>query len=72
MSATRIFLKKYPAGRGVMTLEETKELLKEWAAARGGTFTQEDLDNLTAVLEERFLSPETTTLEQARQAIGLA
>ncbi len=55
-----------------MTLEETKELLKEWAAARGGTFTQEDLDNLTAVLEERFLSPETTTLEQARQAIGLA
>ena len=54
-----------------MTDEEVKELLMEWAAAKGGSFTEDDLASLIAVLEERFLSPETATLEQAREAIGL-
>ena len=55
-----------------MTLEETKDLLLEWAEAKGGTFTEEEFSSMIAVLEERFLSPETATLEQAREAIGLA
>ena len=54
-----------------MTYEEVEVLLLEWAAAKGGRFTEEDLASLIAVLEERFLSPETATLEQAREAIGL-
>ena len=69
---TRVFLKKYPVREVVMTLEVVKELLREWAEAKGGSFTDEDLASLVAVLEERFLSPETATLEQAREAIGLA
>ena len=55
-----------------MTLEETKELLLEWAEAKGGRFTEEEFTSMIAVLEERFLSPEATTLQQAREAIGLA
>ena len=54
-----------------MTLDETKDLLLEWAEAKGGTFTEEEFSSMIAVLEERFLGPETTTLEQAREAIGL-
>ena len=59
-------------GRDALTLEETKDLLLEWAEAKGGTFTEEEFTSMIAVLEERFLSPETTTLQQAREAIGLA
>ena len=55
-----------------MTDEEVKQLLVEWATARGGFFTDEELDSLTAVLEEHLPDPETATLEQARQVLGLA
>lgn len=55
-----------------MTDEEAKNLLCEWASAKGGTFTQEELDSLVAVLEEHFLNPETATLERAREVVGLA
>jgi len=55
-----------------MTDEEAKALLLEWATAKGGSFTDEELSSLVAVLEEHFLSPETATIEQARKVIGLA
>ena len=54
-----------------MTDEEMKQLLVEWAVAKGGYFTYDELDSLTAVLEEHFLSPEMATLEGARQVLGL-
>lgn len=54
-----------------MTEEEVKVLLLEWATAKGGSFTDEELNSLTAVLEEHFLNPETATLERAREVIGL-
>ena len=54
-----------------MTDEEVKTLLVEWAIAKGGFFTYEELDSLTAVLEEHLPNPETATLEQARQVLGL-
>jgi len=61
------------AGRGMcMTDSEVEQLLLEWGTAKGGSFTEDELDSLIAVLEERFLSPETATLEQSREAIGLA
>ena len=53
-----------------MTDEEVKALLLEWATAKGGQFTDEELDSLIAVLEH-FASPETATLEKAREVIGL-
>ena len=55
-----------------MTDEEVRELLLEWANAKGGSFTEEELESLTAVLEEHFDSPQTATIEEARQVIGLA
>ena len=55
-----------------MDLNGAKQLLLEWVCARGGSFTEEELDSLIAVLEEHFLSPGTTTLDEARQAIGLS
>ena len=54
-----------------MTEEEVEQLILEWASAKGGFFTDEELDSLTAVLEEHFISPETATLEEARRVIGL-
>jgi len=54
-----------------MTDDEIAQLLLEWATAKGGFFTDEELDSLTAVLEEHFLSPETATLEEAKQVLGL-
>jgi len=54
-----------------MTDEEVKILLLEWASAKGGMFTQEELDSLVAVLEEHFINPETATLEGVRKVIGL-
>ena len=48
-----------------MTDEEVAQLLLEWATAKGGYFTDEELDSLTAVLEEHLPNPETATLEQA-------
>lgn len=54
-----------------MTNEEAETLLLEWASAKGGRFTQEELDSLVAVLEEHFIRPETATLEKAREVIGL-
>jgi len=59
--------------RGVaeMTDEEVAQLILEWATAKGGFFTGEELDSLTAVLEEHFDSPETATLQDARQVLGL-
>lgn len=54
-----------------MTNEEMKQLLVEWAVAKGGYFTYDELDSLTAVLEEHFDSPETATLEEARRVVGL-
>jgi hypothetical protein len=39
--------------------------------AEGGFFTDEELDSLIAVLEEHFLDPETATLEEAKQVLGL-
>lgn len=55
-----------------MTDEELEDLLLEWAIAKGGSFTEEELKSLIAVLEEHFLSPETATLEKAREVLGLA
>jgi hypothetical protein len=52
--------------------EEIKQLLLEWADAKGGTFTEEELESLTAVLEEHFDSPRTATFEEVRRVIGLA
>ena len=54
-----------------MTDEEVAQLIKEWAIAKGGLFTDEELDSLTAVLEEHLPDPETATLEEARQVLGL-
>jgi hypothetical protein len=54
-----------------MTGEEVKQLLVEWATAKGGFFTDEELDSLAAVLEEHLPDPETATLQQARQVLGL-
>jgi hypothetical protein len=54
-----------------MTDEEIAQLIKEWAVAKGGFFTNEELDSLTAVLEEHFDSPETATLQEARRVVGL-
>jgi len=55
-----------------MTDEEIKQLLIEWANAKGGTFTEQELESLTAVLEEHFDSPQTASIEEARRLIGLA
>jgi hypothetical protein len=52
--------------------EEIKQLLLEWADAKGGIFSEEELESLTAVLEEHFDSPLTATIEEARRVIGLA
>jgi hypothetical protein len=54
-----------------MTDEEVKQLLVEWATAKGGFFTDEELDSVTAVLEEHLPDPETATLQQARRVLGL-
>jgi hypothetical protein len=54
-----------------MTDEEVAQLIKEWAIAKGGFFSDEELESLTAVLEEHFDSPETATLQDARQVLGL-
>ena len=54
-----------------MTDEELAQLIREWAAARGGIVTDDDFDSLAAVLGEHFLSPETATLEEARRVLGL-
>jgi hypothetical protein len=53
-----------------MTDEEVAQLILEWAIAKGGFFTDEELDSLTAVLEEHFDSPETATLEEAKEVLG--
>jgi hypothetical protein len=55
-----------------MTDDEIAQLLLEWATAKGGFFTDEELDSLTAALEEHFLSPETATLEEAKDVLGLS
>lgn len=55
-----------------MSDEEIKQLLIEWANAKGGAFTEEELESLTALLEEHFESPQTATIEEARLVIGLA
>lgn len=54
-----------------MTDEELAQLIREWAVAKGGIVTDDDFDSLAAVLAEHFLSPETATLEQARQVLRL-
>jgi hypothetical protein len=54
-----------------VTDDEIAQLLLEWATAKGGFFTCEELDSLTAVLEEHFDSPETATLEEAKQVLVL-
>jgi hypothetical protein len=54
-----------------MTDDEVAELILEWATAKGGFFTDEDIDSLIAVLEEHFESPKTATLEEARRVAGL-
>jgi hypothetical protein len=54
-----------------MTDDEVAQLILEWATAKGGFFTDEELDSLTAVLEEHFDRPETATLEEARRVLGL-
>lgn len=55
-----------------MTNEELEELLREWAAAKGGTVTYDDLEALAAVLGEHFPNPEETTFDEARQLLRLA
>jgi hypothetical protein len=54
-----------------MTDDEIAQLILEWATAKGGYLADEELDSLTAVLEEHFDSPETATLEEARRVLGL-
>ena len=54
-----------------MTDDEVAQLILEWATAKGGFFTYEELDSLTAVLEEHLLDPETATLREARRVLGL-
>jgi len=54
-----------------MTDAEVAQLLREWAVAKGGFFTDEELQSLIAVLEEHLPDPETATLEEARQILGL-
>jgi len=54
-----------------VTDEELAQLIIEWAAARGGTVTDDDLDSLVAVLGEHFISPEAATLEEARRVLNL-
>ena len=55
-----------------MTDEEPAQLIREWAVARGGIVTDDDFDNLAAVLGEHFLSPDDATLEEARGVLGLS
>ena len=54
-----------------MTDKEVAQLILEWAIAKGGFFIDEELDSLTAVLEEHLESPATATLKEARQVLGL-
>jgi hypothetical protein len=55
-----------------MTEEEVGQLILEWAKARGGVFTDEELDSLIALLEEHFPGgPQRTTLEEAKRVLGL-
>jgi len=54
-----------------MTDEEIRQLLLEWANAKGGSFTEDELESLTAILEEHFDTPQTATIEEARRVIGL-
>ena len=54
-----------------MTNDEIELLLLEWAKARGGYITEQNIESITARLEEHFLDPDTTTLEQARRVLGL-
>jgi hypothetical protein len=56
---------------GAMTNKEVVNLTKEWAIAKGGFFTDEELDSLTAVLAKHFMGPETATLEEAGRILGL-
>jgi hypothetical protein len=50
--------------QGTMTDDEVAQLILEWAVAKGGFFTDEELDSLMAVLEEHFDSRETATLRK--------
>jgi hypothetical protein len=52
-----------------MTDDEVAQLILEWATAKGGYFTDEELDSLIAVLEEHFESPETATLWEASPSL---
>jgi hypothetical protein len=54
-----------------MTDDEVAQLILEWATAKGGYFTDEELDSLIAVLEEHLPDPETATLEEAKRVLGL-
>ena len=54
-----------------MTDKELAQLIIEWAVAKGGIVTDDDFDSLAAVLGEHCPNPETATLEQARQVLGL-
>ena len=54
-----------------MTDDEVAQLILEWATAKGGYFTDDEIDSMTAVLEEHLPDPETATLEEARQVLGL-
>ena len=54
-----------------MTDDEVAQLILEWATAKGGYLADDELDSLTAVLQEHFLSPEMATLEEAKEVLGL-
>ena len=53
---------------GTTTDDEIAQLLLEWATAKGGFFTDEELDSLTAVLEGKPMSANAVKLIFARLA----
>ena len=56
----------------MMTDADVAELIRQFAKAKGGTVTEQELDCMTAILEEHWLTPEEATLEEALKVLGLA
>ena len=55
--------------RIVVTEDELRQLIMDWAIAKGGVVTDDDFDSVVALLEEHHLGPEMANLEKARKAL---
>ena len=54
-----------------MSDDEVAQLLLEWMARRGGVATEDDFEDIIAILEEHFEGPHTASLKEARRVLGL-